>query len=244
MKLLREYIRELLKEDGEFGKQVFSQLAPEDSRHFGNEVNTEIEDIVFQAIEKHLSVGGPVSHLLNDHIPLIKRLMDNPSYNDVFIRYSGAEVCRGTGMSLSQARKLIPDFDNLPLEEATPRTDPRQKFEAWTQKVAVPPFEWTPRGANLASSWSTNDDRICSRYAKENADLWKDPQEPGVILYAQPTASDFLDVSELYRFKTLGKYAKEKEVLALGPVMVSAVKVYKEISSDEHAGLPDYRDRL
>ncbi len=239
MKLLREYVREILREKGELGKQVFAQAAPKDSRHFGSEQNTEVEELVFQAIHKHLSVGGPVSHLLNDHIPLLVRLMNDPDYNDVFVRYTGEEVCRGTGMPLSEARNLIPNFDNLPLEVATRRGHPKQKFEAWTQKVSVPPFKWNPRGSNLASSWSTNDDRICSRYAKDNADLWKDPQEPGVILYAQSDGSDFLDVSELYGFEGLGAFAKEQEVIALGPVTVTAVKVYKEITEEEHSGLPD-----
>ena len=233
MNLLREYIRELLKEKGELGKQVFAQAAPAGSRHAGNEENTDIEDLLFQALHKHLKVGGPLSHLLNDHISLIKQLMDDPDYNDVFVRYAGPEVCRGTSMPISQARKIIPNFDDLPLEEATPRTDARQKFEAYTQKVTIPPFEWNPRGQNLASSWSTNDERVCTRYARDNADLWNEPQQPGVILYAQSSDGDFLDVSELYKFKKLGTFAKEKEVIALGTVTVTAVKVYKEVSSEQ-----------
>ena len=70
-------------------------------------------------------------------------------------------------MSLEEARSLVPGFDDLPLETATGRTHAFQKFEAMTQKVSVTPFEYSPKSGNQVSSWSTDSDRVCTRFAKE-----------------------------------------------------------------------------
>ena len=136
-------------------------------------------------------------------------------------------------MSLEEARSLIPNFDDLPLESATGRTHAFQKFEAMTQKVSVPPFEYSPKSGNQVSSWSTDSDRVCTRFAKKNADLWLN--YPGVILYAEASQNDFLDFSELYKFGVLSKHSHEKEVAAFGPVTVTAVKVYKEVTEEQWA---------
>ena len=233
MRILREYIRELLKEKGELGKQVFAQSAPEGSRHAGDEPPTELETNLEIAISAHLFAGGANSRELGELGPHILRFMDDPDYNDVFIRYRAGEVCRGTRMSLEEARSLIPDFDDLPLESATGRTHAFQKFEAMTQKVSVTPFEYSPRSGNQVSSWSTDSDSVCTRFAKKNADLWVG--YPGVILYAEASQNDFLDFSELYKFDGLSKHSNEKEVAAFGPVTVTAVKVYKEVTEEQWA---------
>ena len=233
MNLLREYIRELLTEKGELGKQVFAQSAPEGSRHAGDEPDTELETSLKRAIAGHLFAGGANSRELGELGPHILRFMDDPDYNDVFIRYSAGEVCRGTRMSLEEARSLIPGFDDLPLETATGRTHAFQKFEAMTQKVSVAPFEYTSKTGNQVTSWSTNSDRVCTRFAKKNADLWLN--YPGVILYAEASQNDFLDFSELYKFGVLSKHSHEKEVAAFGPVTVTAVKVYKEVTEEQWA---------
>ena len=231
MNLLREYIRELLKEKGELGKQVFAQSAPEGSRHAGDEPDTELENSLKRAIANHLFAGGSSSKELGELGPYILQFMDDPDYNDVFIRYSAGEVCRGTRMEIEEARSLIPGFDDLPLESATGRTHAFQKFEGMTQKVSVTPFEYSPKSGNQVSSWSTDSDRVCTRFAKKNADLWI--KEPGVILYADAGQNDFLDFSELYKFGKLSKHSKEKEVAAFGPVTVTAVKVYKEVTEEQ-----------
>ena len=233
MNLLREYIRELLREKGELGKQVFAQSAPKDSRHRGDEPDTELEYSLKRAIANHLFTGGASSKELGELGPYILRFMDDPDYNDVFIRYPAGEVCRGTRMSLEEARSLIPGFDDLPLESVTPRTHALQKFEGMTQKVSVPPFEYSPKSGNQVSSWSTNSDKVCTRFAKKNADLWGG--NVGVILYAEASQNDFLDFVEIYKFGHLDRHKHEKEVAAFGPVTVTAVKVYKEVTEEQHA---------
>ncbi len=239
MNLLREYIRELLKERGELGKQVFAQSAPEDSRHFGDEPDTQIEADLQKALRRHLEDGGLSSADLDKFKSSILQFMDDPDYNDVFIRYADGEVCRGTGMLITKARKLVPNFDNIPLEELTPRTDARQKYEAWTQKIPITPFEWTPRSDNKVSSWSTNDDRVCTRFAKKNSDLWASEQrfqQVGIILYADAAQNDFLDFSELYKFQGFHHHSYENEVAAIGPITVTSVKIYKEVTKEEYEG--------
>jgi len=233
MNLLREYIRELLREKGELGKKVFAQSAPEGSRHAGDEPDTELETSLKRALANHLFAGGASSKELGELGPYILRFMDDPDYNDVFIRYSGGEVCRGTRLSLEEARSLIPGFDNMPLESATGRTHAFQKFEAWTQKVSVPPFEYSPKSGNQVSSWSTNSERVCTRFAKKNAGIWDG--NVGVILYTDSSQNDFLDFSELYKFGALSKHSHEKEVAAFGSVVITAVKVYKEVTEEQWA---------
>ena len=87
MNLLREYIRELLKEKGELGKQVFAQSAPEGSRHAGDEPDTELETSLKRSLANHLFAGGVSSKELGELGPYILRFMDDSDYNDVFIRY-------------------------------------------------------------------------------------------------------------------------------------------------------------
>ena len=41
MKLLREYIRTLLEWEANFGEKLWAKLAKPDSRHFGDEPDTE-----------------------------------------------------------------------------------------------------------------------------------------------------------------------------------------------------------
>ncbi len=237
MKLLREYIRELLKEKGELGKQVFAQSAPKGSRHAGDEPDTELETRLKRSIANHLYSGGESSKELGKLGPHILQFMDDPDYNDVFIRHTGGEVCRGTSMLIPRVRKLIPDFDNMPLETLTPRTHGFQKFEAWTEKVSISPFEWSPRSDNKVSSWSTNDERVCTRFAKKNSDLWAHEErfrQVGIILYADPSQNDFLDFDEIYKFGNLSHHSHEKEVAAFGPVTITAVKIYKEVTEEEY----------
>ena len=136
-------------------------------------------------------------------------------------------------MDIEEARNLIPGFEDMPLESATPRSHAFQKFEAMTQKISVPPFEYSPKSGNQVSSWSTDSDRVCTRFAKKNADLWGG--NAGVILYADAGQNDFLDFSELYKFGALSKHSHEREVAAFGPVMVTAVKVYKEVTEEQWA---------
>jgi len=240
MSLLREYIRALLKEKGELGKQVFAQSAPESSRHAGDEPDTELEASLKRAIANHLLAGGSSSKELGELGPHILKFMNDPEYNDVFIRYPAGEVCRGTKLSLEEARNLIPNFDNMPLESAIGRTHAFQKFEAWTQKVYVAPFEYTSKSGNEVTSWSTDSDRVCTRYARTNSDIWGG--NPGVILYADASQNDFLDFSEIYKFGKLNKYSKEKEVAAFGSVTITAVKVYKEVTEEQWSTVQDEVD--
>ena len=108
-----------------------------------------------------------------------------------------------------------------------------------TQRVSVPPFEYSPKSGNQVSSWSTDSDRVCTRFAKKNADLWGG--NAGVILYADASQNDFLDFSELYKFGALSKHSHEKEVAAFGPVTVTAVKVYKEVTEGGERMSPSQR---
>ena len=236
MKLLREYIRELLKEEGELGSQVFANKAPKDSRHFGNEPDTQLEQELFDAIYRHLNVGGTsASTPLSSLVPLLRQLIQDPNYNDVFTEYTGRTACRGTSQTLTWARKHIPDFDNMPLLKGNERLHGFQKYEAWTKRVSVPPFVWQSRTGLDVSSWSTNQD-VCERYLGKS-EIWEEEGGIGVILFADTTQSDFLDVRELYKYRKLNKFQKEAEVVGLGPIIVNAVIVYKEIPEEVHANL-------
>ena len=81
MKLLREYIRELLEVD--LGDKVFAKKAPEGHPHHGDEEDTDIESMMWSAFSNWIR-RNDAEYLGNEEVQsAIRQAADDPRYSDI-----------------------------------------------------------------------------------------------------------------------------------------------------------------
>ena len=201
-----------LNEAGELGSQVFADRAPE-GPHQGVERDTKVEAALYKALQAHLK--GPTSHLFDEEkMDLVLRLVKDPQYNDVFTLYTSSDVYRGMGVSDEWLDARIPGWQKLPEISAPGST--------WTE-VQPADFEFVPQDTAV-SSWSNRLWRakdFARHFARRNKGVY------GVVMIADSKTNNFLDLSELYKFRGLDKYAWEKEVVGLGSIRVKEIQIWK-----------------
>jgi hypothetical protein len=116
MKLLREYIRTLLEWEANFGEKLWAKLAKPDSRHFGDEPDTEEEFKLRKRILNHVDENG---NLTRDTIRVMLQAAEDPRYNDAIMKYTGPAY-RGIAVSDFWLDKHLPEG-----WDATPQFNPR-----------------------------------------------------------------------------------------------------------------------
>ena len=200
---LREYVRALL-EAGELGRQVFADRAP-DGRHYGTERDTEIESTLWQTLRGYM--GSGTNLFKQDTVDLILQLAQDPQYNDVFIRHASGDVYRGMAVDSWWLDERVPDWGDY------------EKRGKWSEVISAN-FELKPKSSSPASSWTT-DESMGEMYGREDGE-----GQYGVVLIADSSSGDFLDLSELYRYHYLSDYDFEKETIGLGTITVKGIKVY------------------
>ena len=96
MKHLRQYIRQVLLEDGMLGKYVW----PSALTGYPDEPDTDIEEMLYQQLHNHFGAIAPLSL---EAITAIKQILDSGDYSNVFskcesgpmYRYTSARGSRG-----------------------------------------------------------------------------------------------------------------------------------------------------
>lgn len=252
MKLIMENWRKYLNEYNPpksrppyLGQQVWSGKAPEDSKHRGTEEDTDLEKDLYNTLKNHLNTGGEATlHKLSNKVPLIKNLMKDPRYNDVFFKYQGPEVCRGTSVPLAWAYEHIPNFEKIKFIAGSDPLFPGYQgeygeYREWSDKIKVEPFEWMHPSKSKVSSWST-DPEVCYNYVGQNVS--NIDEGIGLILFAKPENNLFLDLKEIYKFGDLKKFSNESEVIGLESIIIDSVKVYKEVSEEQFKEIQSIRD--
>jgi len=116
MKLLREYIRTLLEWEANFGEKLWAKLAKPDSRHFGDEPDTEEEFKLRKRILNHVDEKG---NLTRDTIRIMLQAAEDPRYNDAIMKYTGPAY-RGMAVSDHWLDQHLPEG-----WEATSEFNPR-----------------------------------------------------------------------------------------------------------------------
>lgn len=217
--LLREYIREMMEAD--FGEKVWAKRAPSGSRHQGEEPDTAIEGKLYTAIKWFLDKGN--TQLWDEEAKLAfhQATMD-PRYNDVFKYETSGKLYRGMRVSGPWAVEKasgVPDavwMQNLHSQTNSKRTRGALKNVSEmipTSKVYVP----TAR-SNGFSSWTPDFEQ-----AKKFASQVQDNQsitEMGIILVADASGGNFLDMSAIYDFEGLGNFRGEQERISVGDVQL------------------------
>ncbi len=229
MKLLRKYIRTLLKEQPDLGDVVFGE----------DEADTEYEAELYQFFSDLFSGDDdPAMALDYSTIDNLEAYMSDPRYRDTFKPYRGPAF-RGMAMDV---RELIPimltgDWEVRPgpnnIDDFLKKKN-KQGFSAYDVNYSYRPTAFGNH--SLLSHWSKDinvaygfTSTVYAAKALRNIEL---PVQ--VVMYAQP-GQTFLDAAGLYELPAGGErryafsgFSDEKEVIGLGVIDVGRVMIKKE----------------
>ena len=227
MKLLREYIRTLLKEQPDLGNVVFGE----------DEEDTEYEKKLFKFFSNHFDGRDRASSVASDPalIDNLKSYMSDPRYRGVLKPYSGP-CFRGI---LIDVRDL---FRMLLTGDSKVRPNP-ENLDHFLQKKNSQGFSahdinyvYKPKSSghySLFSHW-TKDISVAYSFADTggvNTFEWGIHYPMLVVMYAQP-GQTFLDAQGLYNLpperNEFAGFRDEKEVVGMGDIQVSRILIKKE----------------
>ena len=203
MKQLREYIRELLKEEGLLGKWPWPTASRGD---LPDEPDTEIEKKLYQQLHKHFATssyrvkGGPP--LDAESVKAIQQIIAAGDYPTTFERVEGSTAMRGMRVKYSWVKKYVPQaLDQLPEEG---------HGGDWNAEVPVD-FNYTSKGKyGAVSSW-TNDFKVARSFTTQ----WSKDTTP-IILHADTSSGFFMSTTSFSSYKD-GIYKDEYGIEKLNP---------------------------
>ena len=219
MNLLREYIRELLKEEGTLGKYAWPSAIK--NHPVADEPDTDIEEMLYQQLHNHF---GAISALDNNAVAAIQQILDSGEYSNTFTRCASGNVLRGMRLPVSWLEQHAPEaLESLPTE----RKDPMD----WGGPVSIRPMTYRSEGKfGNVSSWTN-----VWKEARKFTIQWSADTVP-VILHSDCSSGYFMYTDGLKRFqggrykdefgiKKLNPNAHEKEILLFGDCTVTAVEI-------------------
>ena len=225
MKLLREYIRILLKEQPDLGDVVFGEDEPD----------TEYEAELYKFFSDHFhGEDDPAMALDFETIDNLEAYMSDPRYRDTFKPYRGPAF-RGMAMDV---RELIPimltgDWEVRPgpnnIDDFLKKKN-KQGFSAHDVSYSYRPDAF---GSNsLFSHWSKDIGLATGFTSGIYSDMNSIELPMRVIMYAQP-GQTFLDADGLYnlpgeRGYEFSGFSDEKEVIGMGVIDVGRIMIKKE----------------
>lgn len=219
MTLLREYIRELLKEDDILGKYVWPSAIK--NHPMANEPDTDIEEMLYQQLHNHF---GAISPLSDKAVSVMQQILDAGLYSTTFGRCNSGPVLRGMRLPVSWLEQHAPEaLEDLPIE----RKDPLD----WGAPVSIKPVIYKSEGKfGNVSSWTH-----IWKEARKFTTQWSADTVP-VILHSDCSSGYFMYTDGFKRFqggrykdefgiKKLNPNAHEKEILLFGDCTVTAVEI-------------------
>ncbi len=219
MSLLREYIRELLKEEGVLGKYAWPSAIK--NHPMADEPDTDIEEMLYQQLHNHF---GAISPLSAGAVNAMQQILDSGSYNTTFNRCNSGPVLRGMKLPVSWLEQHAPEaLKGLPTE----RKDPLD----WGGPVSIAPMTYKSEGKfGSVSSWTN-----IWKEARKFTIQWSTGTVP-VILHSDCSSGYFMYTDGLKRYqggrykdefgiKKLNPNAHEKEILLFGDCVVTAVEI-------------------
>ena len=222
MNLLREYIREIIKEeDGILGKLVWPSA---DIRLARDEIDTDIEEELYRQLHNHFGARAPLSP---EAVDAIKKILQSDSYPNIFKRCENGTVYRGMKLSLSWIEKYAPEaLRNLP---------DKVDIVDWQPPIDINPITYTSQGKfGNVSSW-TYSVKEAKEFTKRWSYKWSTGRIP-VILHSSCDSGYFMYTNEFGKYKggrykddfgikSLNPNAHEREVLLFGDCIVSSIQV-------------------
>ena len=219
MKLLREYIRELLSEEGILGKYAWPSAIK--NHPMADEPDTDIEEILYQQLHNHF---GAISPLSGEAVSAIQQILDSGLYNTTFSRCNSGPVLRGMRLPVSWLEQHASEaLEGLPTE----RKDPMD----WGGPVPIAPITYKSEGKfGNVSSWTR-----FWKEARRFTTLEVDGTVP-VILHSDCSSGYFMHSDGFKRYqggrykdefgiKKLNPNAHEREILLFGDCTVTAVEI-------------------
>ena len=217
MKHLRQYIRQILLEDGALGKWVWpSALGPTAP----DEPDTDIEELLYRQLADHFGGYGALS---GEGITAIQQILDSGEYSDVFSRCNEGQMYRGMRVKLPWLEEHAPEaLEGLPigLKDPIDWGDPTPITMAYVSEGMY----------GRVSSWTGDREqaRVFSTYYS--------PDTVAVILHSNCNSGYFMSTMGMKRYKG-GRYkdefdisklnpnAHEREVLLFGDCTVTAIEI-------------------
>lgn len=207
--LTEQQLSKIVKKVMSEADHPFERIAFADQRKElppGAEPNTPVEDKVFRELYHFVELNEDLSP---ESLAAIKDSLDRRLHTDI-IYYSQAPVhYRGMHLTTEEIERYLDiDPEDLP-------TSGKRVFKF--------PFEFKSRKASGLSSWSSDYDiaeELPMDYAE--SDEW-------IVVLAAPSAlnpNNFLDLEDIYKALDTW-YHYQKECIALGPVRVSEIHIFK-----------------
>lgn len=224
MKLLREYIQELLKEEGLLGRWAWPTASKGD---LPEEPDTEIEKKLYQQLHKYFATS---SYRVKGEAPLdaesvkaIQQIIAAGDYPVAFQRVEGSTAMRGMRVKYSWIKKYVPQaLEQLPEEG---------RGGDWNPEVPAD-FDYISKGKyGSVSSW-TNDFKVARSFTTQ----WSKDTVP-IILHADTSSGYFIDTwgfsnyaggiyKDEYGIEKLNPQGRgEKEILLFGNCKIVAVQL-------------------
>lgn len=217
MKHLRQYIRQILLEDGALGKWVWpSALGPTAP----DEPDTDIEELLYRQLAGHFGGRGALS---GEGITAIQQILDSGEYSDVFSRCNEGQMYRGMRVKLPWLEEHAPEaLEGLPVK--------MKDSIDWGDPTPIT-VTYVPEGKyGMVSSWTGDREQarmFSTRYTTDTV---------AVILHSNCNSGYFMSTMGMKRYKG-GRYkdefginklnpnAHEREVLLFGDCTVTAIEI-------------------
>ena len=217
MKHLRQYIRQIILEDGALGKWVWpSALGPTAP----DEPDTDIEELLYRQLADHFGGYGALS---GEGITAIQQILDSGEYSDVFSRCNEGQMYRGMRVKLPWLEQNAPEaLEGLPVKMKDPID--------WGDPTPITMAYVSEGMYGKVSSWTGDREqaRVFSTYYS--------PDTVAVILHSNCNSGYFMSTMGMKRYKG-GRYkdefginklnpnAHEREVLLFGDCTVTAIEI-------------------
>ena len=218
MNLLREYIRELIKEEGPLGKWVWPTAMGGDTP---DEQDTDVEEMLYQQLHNHF---GAISPMSDEAISAVQQILGSGQYSSIFRRCSSGQILRGLRLPVSWLEQYAPEA----LEAlSTERKDPLD----WGPPVPIASMTYKSEGKfGKISSWTGN-----WREARRFTTMWS-PDSIPVILHSDCNSGYFMETrpfgdfvggryKDEFGIKKLNPNAHEGEIILFGDCQVTAVEI-------------------
>ena len=219
MDLLREYIYDLLKEEGVLGKYEWPSAIK--GHPMADEPDTAIEEMLYQQLHNHFGAIAPMS---DKAVAIIQQILDSGAYSNTFSRCTSSPILRGMRLPIIWLDRHAPKaLEDLPVE----RKDPLD----WGTPVPIPHMTYKSEGKfGNVSSWTGS-----WKEARRFTTMWSSSTVP-VILHSNCDSGYFMRsfgfkryqggrYKEEFGIRKLNPNAHEKEILLFGDCTVTAVEI-------------------
>lgn len=197
------------------------------------EVNTSVEDELMTKIIKHVEGAG---NLDRESVKLIRKLVDDGLYDDIFKMSDVDTVYRGMAVPVEWFKKLKFKDRNAQNAIDAMRIPKNLKSDPLDVSYIFRPDRDT-------SSW-TSSYAIAKAFAVEQVEQESGRAAALVVLTARVSDNPgkFVDLSGVYDIVDISSYKGQKEHIGVGPIKVSQITISSTFAVSATGEIPGYRE--